>query len=291
MRFKFLALLSVLLLTPLSSAAAQPLRVVTSLQPLKLITDQIMLGAGQSEVLIPKDSSPHHFQLRPSQIKLATQADLLIWVSDEFETGLNRLQKILPAHTLRLELIPTLSSQPHNDKEHGEAHDEIDGHIWLSPERVMQLSARIAEKLSTIDSKNALLYRQNAQQLNSELQLWKQQSQQRFSQLPSPPRYILDHEFLTHFEQSFEISHLGTLHNKHDHGSRMRSLSTLHQRLQTEPKAKCLLVAQMPVSTQTQQILQQYQLSLKPLYILGEDSPKTIQSLLDQIVSTLTECH
>lgn len=294
MLLNFIVLLSALLM-PLSSTAAEPLRVVTSLQPLKLITDQIMQGAGQSEVLIPTDSSPHHFQLRPSQIKLATRADLLIWVSDDFETGLNRLQQILPAHTVRLELIPALPLQPHfennNTTASGEEHDETDGHIWLSPERVEQIASLIAEKLSTIDSENAPLYRKNTQQLITELKQWKQQSEQQLSQHSSLPRYILDHEFLTHFEQSFNISHLGTLHNKHDHGSRMRSLSTLHQKLQdNDSKVKCLLVARTPVSSQTQQIQKQYQLTLKPLYILGEDSPQTIQNLLEQIFLTLSEC-
>ena len=274
----------IFLIFPLQLLADSNLKVVISILPIQLIADEIMNGAGKSQLLIQSDQSPHHFQLKPSQLKLATQSDLLIWVSSEFETGLKRLQNILPTDTEKLELVRHL---PQSNLI--EDHHSIDGHIWLSPENVSLIAQLIALKLSSLDPENKQLYSNNLQTLTKKTSLWTQLSQQQL--IDSKPRYILDHQFLAYFEKSFGLQNIGSLRNSHDHSSSIKQISRLHQQLKQTP-AKCLVVTSLPLSRQAQQIVKKFQLETVVINLLNDgDKHKSVMDLLDNIVKKLSNCQ
>lgn len=272
------------LLFPAQLLANEDIRVVTSIRPLQLITDEIMLGVGQSELLIPVNQSPHHFQLKPSQLKIASRTDLLIWVSDEFETGLTRLKNTLPSHGITLELVQSFPQC----RLIGKGHD-IDGHIWLSPENVTLIIQLITKKLLEIDPLNQQVYLNNSLQLIKKISEWKKQALKKLREVQ--PKYILDHQFLAYFEKSFGLQNTGSIRNNHDHGGSIKQLSTLHETLNNTP-AKCLLIPRTPMSKQAEQLTQQYELTVEHVKLLGEDDQFTsIIDLLDSIVKPLSSCQ
>lgn len=274
----------VFLLLPTQLLANDDLKVVTSIRPLQLITDEIMAGAGKSELLIQSDQSPHHFQLKPSQLKIATKADLVIWVSNEFETGLNRLQIILPADTEQLELVTVLPQC----NLIGDDHD-IDGHIWLSPENVLLIAQLISQKISRLDPINDQLYLNNMLKLTAKVLKWKQQSQKIMREIQ--PRYILDHQFLAYFEKSFGLQNIGSLRNNHDQAGSIKQLTKLHQQLQ-QTAAKCLLVQTLPLSPRVKQISQNHQLQVEVVDLLDKDeNHESILDLLDPVIKILANCQ
>jgi len=277
------ALSLLLLFFCFQSLADKPPKVIVSIKPLQLITNEIMRGAGTSGLLIDSHQSPHHFQLRPSQLTLASNADLLIWISNEFETGLKRLQSILPSTSQRLQLATQLPTE----RLIGEGHD-LDGHLWLSAENVVAISELITHHLSALYPQNRALYQANSQHLIHNLKAWQQQTRRQFES--AKPAYILDHQFLAYFERSFDLHNSGSLRNSHDHGSSIRQLSQLHQQL-ADSAPNCLLVSSLPASKQALQISQRYQLAIKRINTLGEDSEsESIIELLNDIAITLQQC-
>jgi zinc transport system substrate-binding protein len=277
-------LILALLFSPTQLLATDNLKIVTSIRPLQLITDEILQGVGESESLIQSDQSPHHFQLKPSQLKTASKADLIIWVSNDFETGLGRLQNILPSKTQQLELADVLPSSSLI----GENHD-IDGHIWLSPENVLLIAQMVSQKLSLLDPLNDQVYLTNTMKLTHKIQKWKQQSLQKIRGIK--PRYILDHQFMTYFEHSFGLQNMGSLRNNHDQGSSIKRLSELHSQLEKTP-AKCLLVTTLPLSRQAEQTAKKFQLETKVINMLSEGNKhKTILDLLDPVINSLSSCQ
>jgi zinc transport system substrate-binding protein len=272
------------LLIPGELLASNSPAVVVSIRPLQIISNQIMAGAGRASLLIDNSQSPHHFQLKPSQMRRASKADLLIWISDDFETGLRRLQSVLPAHTERLQLVRHLSAEQLIDE-----HQAIDGHLWLSPENVIAIAHLIELKLSLIDPANRTLYQQNTQQLISSLMDWKQRNGSKLQQLK--PRYILDHQFFSHFENSFNLHNSGSLRDSHDSHSSIKQLTRLHQTLQQSP-VKFLLVTSLPLSPQAQQISQQYQLRVERINTLGKTTENaSITDFFNDIVNSLSHCQ
>jgi len=272
-----------LLLSPALQADTSP-RVLTSIRPLQIISNDILHGIGQADVLIDAAQSPHHFQLKPSQMRLASRADLLIWISNDFEAGLKRLQNTLPSQSQKLQLLPLLNAQ----KDSRQALD-ADGHIWLSPDIVIEIARLISNKLATMDPSHASGYRQNAARLIAALKQWKQRH---FAQLHQPePSYILDHRFLTHFEHSLSLSAHDSLRNSHDGHASIRHLSRLQQTLRQTP-VKCLLVSKLPPGAQAQQISQQFRLRIQPIETLGKPGkPQTTIEFFDAIAAALAQCR
>lgn len=266
------------------SQASDSLSVVTSIRPLQLIANEIMKGRGQAQVLIGDNQSPHHFQLKPSQLKIASQSDLLIWVSNHFESALGKLQQNLRRESIGLQLISSIPEENLIGD-----HDDIDGHIWLAPRNVILTGQLMAESLSLQDPKNAELYLKNLQDFTVRVTNWQQIARIKLKQLK--PSYISEHQFLAYFEHSFDLPAAASLRSAHDHGGSIRRLSTIHAQLEKTP-VSCLLVSSMPISRQVRQISQQHELKVKVVNTLNENNSYTsILDLLDSIVTTLEDCH
>ncbi len=283
-----------LLLLPPALLADNDLRVLASIRPLQIISNDIMRGVGQAEVLIDASQSPHHFQLKPSQMRLASRADLLIWISDRFETGLQRLKHSLPAHSARLELLAQLpaardyDANPSPEHENEHEHAEADGHIWLSPDTVIDIARLISQQLSRLDPPHAEQYQQNATRLISGLRQWKKRHAARLQQ--RPPSYITDHQFLSHFEHSLGLPAHDSLRDSHDSHASIRHLSRLQERLKQSP-VKCLLVTKLPLSPQARQISEQYRLKVQRIETLGSDNAQQdILDFFERIASALEPC-
>ena len=271
-----------ILLNPVTVFAQSP-QVLTSIRPLQLITRHIMQGVGEPDVLIDGSQSPHHFQLRPSQLKQIAAADLLIWVSDDFETGISRLKDIAAKPEGRLALIPEMAT----DRLIGDEHD-IDGHIWLSPQNVIDISRIISQRLSQIDPAHQSRYQDNTAKLIQKLANWQQQAGLYFRE--HQPRYLLDHQFLAYFERDFQLQAIGSLRNRHDHGSSIRQLKNLYQTLDASG-AKCLLTPSLPLSAQARQLADRYQLQPVLIDILDQQGQlKHIDELLQRIFAALQDC-
>jgi hypothetical protein len=83
---------SLLLLSLLcSSVALAEVRLLTSIKPLQLIAAAVQDDLGSPEVLLPPGASPHHYALRPSDVRRVREADLLYWVGPDLESFLPRV--------------------------------------------------------------------------------------------------------------------------------------------------------------------------------------------------------
>jgi len=254
------------------------LSVLTSIRPIQLITNEIMKGAGSAELLISSDLSPHHFQLKPSHLKQVSRADVLIWISNDFETSLEKLQYILPKNSARLELAKLMA--PENQK-------MKDGHIWLSIESIIKITSLIENKLSDINIKRSRTYRENAKKLIEDLKQWKLNTFSEFK--TKKPSYISEHNSLSYFEKDFNFNHSNSLNNSHDHGSSIKHRAKLHKQLD-EQKVSCILYTDHPVSNAVQELSNHYRIRPQPIDIMGQ-KVSTIIELLDNVSSTLQSCR
>src|SRR5690606_16899762 len=82
---------AVIALFLLSLAAQAEVRVLTRIKPLQLIAAAVQGETGRPEVLLPPGASPHHFALRPSDVRRVQGADLLYWIGPDMENFLPRV--------------------------------------------------------------------------------------------------------------------------------------------------------------------------------------------------------
>ena len=91
MRYLPSSLLAVSMSFVLAAPAQSEVRVVTSIKPLQLIAAAVQDGVGTPEVLLPPGASPHHFSLRPSDIRRVREADLLYGIGPDLESFLPKV--------------------------------------------------------------------------------------------------------------------------------------------------------------------------------------------------------
>ena len=117
-----------------SSAQAQAeIEVLTSIKPLQLIAAAVQDGVGKPAVLLPPGASPHHYAMRPSDVRQLRSSDLFYWIGPDMEGFLAPVLEGRKRPSVAIQSLPGLtlrhfgeSASEHDDHdEHAhEAHDE-----------------------------------------------------------------------------------------------------------------------------------------------------------------------
>lgn len=148
----------VLLLAP--PAQARVPRVMTDIAPVQSLVWQVMAGGGTPGILLGRGQEPHHFQLRPSQARALSRADLLVWIGPELTPWLERAVKGVGLRGRSLVLLRVKGTVLRDFP--ADQGTGLDPHAWLDPENARVWLGAIAEALARIDPPNAALYRANA---------------------------------------------------------------------------------------------------------------------------------
>ena len=110
--------------------------VVVSLKPIHSLVAGVMGEAGKPRLLLGGAASPHTYQMRPSEARALSEAELIVWIGEAMETFLERpienlgsKAKIVTLHEAAgLRLLPNREGGIWDD-DHSEAHaDEHDDH-------------------------------------------------------------------------------------------------------------------------------------------------------------------
>ena len=169
-------------------AAAEPLRVVSSIKPLQLLVTAIGGDEVDSRVLLPPGFSPHDAQLKPSQWKLLADAELLVWVGPALEQFLDKAFGSR-ANALALQSLVGADDDPH---------------IWMSLANVSVIARHLSAELSRRRPLKKALFYSNAARLVSALRRQDEALRQAF-RAPSP-RYLLPHDGYRHFERQYGLA-------------------------------------------------------------------------------------
>ena len=236
----------------LATSASAGLRVVTTIQPIHSITASIMQGVGEPELLIPATTSPHHFNLRPSQRRSLEHADLLIWLGAPLEGFMPRIIPSLPDEVSILSLLGP--SEGHH--EHG--HEDINPHIWLDPVQTVVISENIRDALIQLDPLHKAQYRQNAVALKQRLLALDDHLNQQLSPVKDRP-FIVFHDAYGHLVEHYGLLQVGivTLDEHQPPGG--RHLQALRSQLKeqtipclfTEPQFEPAIVENLISGTST----------------------------------------
>lgn len=176
--------LTLAVLLAAASAAAAPVRVVTTIFPLTDWTRAV--GGDRVEVhqLLPPGAESHSFAPRPSDIARIEAADMFVYLGPDMEPWAQRLLRAAPrASRVDVEaargierLTADAACAAHDDehKHHHDADDHApaatDPHVWLDPVLAQRVVEAIADGLSRADPEGAETYRRNAAAYNERLQ-------------------------------------------------------------------------------------------------------------------------
>ncbi|MFW9268360.1 zinc ABC transporter substrate-binding protein ZnuA [Pseudomonas sp. NR3] len=281
-------------------------KVLTSIKPLQLIAAAVQDGVAVPQVLLPPGASPHHYALRPSDVRKVQSVDLLYWIGPDMEGFLPRVLNGRTLPSIAVQDLPGLKlrhfaddSASHEDHDHdqGDDHDHdhrpgtVDAHLWLSPHNARVIAARMAADLSAADPANAARYQGNLKGFNQRLDALDTRLKARLAGVAGKP-YFVFHEAFDYFEDTYGLKHAGVFAVAAEVQPGAQHVAAMRTRLQAvgktcvfsepplRPRLAETLVAGLPVK-------------LAELDALGGYTPATAQGyeqLLEKLGNDLAGC-
>lgn len=155
-----------------TAMANERIHIVASIKPLQLIVQDLVGDLGDVDVLIPLGSSPHHYSLKPSDLRKLHKADLAIWVGPDMEQFLTKTLAGTDTATVQLMATSVHSSEAqseHAGHDHDHHHHGEDPHIWMDPVKMVAAGAEIKRALSQHHPHLAAQLDKNYQQFATKL--------------------------------------------------------------------------------------------------------------------------
>ncbi|MET1079467.1 MAG: zinc ABC transporter substrate-binding protein [Pseudomonas sp.] len=251
-----------LLLGATAPVSAAEVRLLTSIKPLQLIAAAVQEGIGQPEVLLPPGASPHHYALRPSDVRRTREADLVYWIGPDLEGFLPRVLQGRSGPTLAVQALPGLHLRHFGEGHAGAAHAEpaqaadasgataadehdhdhrpgtLDAHLWLAPANARVIAARMASDLATLDPANAARYQANRQAFDARLTGLDARLQERLGGVAARP-YFVFHQAYDYFEAAYGLEHRGVFSVAAEVQPGARHVAEMRARLQ-QTGASCV---------------------------------------------------
>lgn len=301
-----------------SHAAIAEVRVLTSIKPLQLIAAAVQDGLGQPEVLLPPGASPHHYALRPSDVRNVRGAELFYWIGADLESFLPRVLAGRSKPSVAVQDLPGMSlrhfgdshdahkEETHNEHEHHDEHESaetadehdhdhrpgtLDAHLWLLPANARVIAEKMAADLAAADPANAARYQANTKAFSERLAALDARLKQRLQGLKGKP-YFVFHEAYDYFEAAYGLEHAGVFSIASEVQPGARHVAAMRERLQqagptcvfneppVAPRLSKTLTAGLPVT-------------LTELDAMGGTLPVNAQAyeiLLENLASELAGC-
>lgn len=292
-----------------AASAAEPPLVVVSILPLHGLAAAVMEGVGRPHLLVPPGSSPHTFQLKPSEARKLQDADIVVRVGEALETFLEKpLETLAKRATVvdvaKLPGVETLAPREggvwgEHDHDHGHGHGRsadrhaaIDGHLWLDPLNGRAIVLALGEVLAQRDPANAERYRANAAREAMRIADVHADLERRLRPVASRP-FVVFHDAYQYFERRYGLAAAGSITVSPERQPSAKRLAALRRTIRergalcvfAEPQFKAPVVASVVEGTGVRTG------TLDPVGAPPiEPGPEAYRTLLDRLARDLVGC-
>ena len=242
--------------------ASETKGVITTIKPIESLVNAVIGDTGKTVSLIPPEISPHEFRLKPSDVRILQNSNIVFYISSHLETGIVKMFKNLPKNIKTINLmeetgIDHLSirdneawelhdhddhdkhdakDEKHDDHDKHDAKDDI--HIWLDPDNAIKIVRKINKELSLFFPKNAMTYNDNSSKFINELESLKIELKKELLPIKEKP-YIVFHDAYQYFERAFELNAIGSIALENDVASSPKQISFIKDKI-LKSQATCV---------------------------------------------------
>ncbi len=269
-----------------SSANYAEVNVLTSIRPLALIAQAIVQDRGTVSSVIGIQDSPHHYSLSPGDRLNMESADLLLWISAEFEVqladvfqSLSNEKTVLTAADLAEVSLLRFDS------------DELDPHLWLSTANGIAIAQELTRQLQSMDPANHEGYQNALAQFETRLNNTRSATRRKLEEL-APENYVVFHNAYQYFEREFGLAGGLVLVRNAEVQPSMRELLVFRRELDRESPV-CILLEPDSNLDLVDTALEDRELKKETVDLLGfdiEDGPDSYPLLLSSIADSFKSC-
>ena len=298
---KFRLILGLIFVVLFKSIYAQSTpQVVVSIKPIHSIVESLMDGIASPELLLKSNNSAHTFHLKPSQIRMIEDADLVVSIGDQFEIGLRKALKNLNSKN-RVEIMSLNNLDLHQyradkiyEKDHKENDQETstyDMHLWLDISNTKKIAHHIYLLLVDVDPVNTNRYNQNLQLLTSKLDALETEIEAQMHPFSSKI-YATFSDTIQYFEKKYRLRRPVIVTPYH--GARLSINRTLASKnTMNDFEVSCLIYGTEVRKSQISVLSEGLNLKVHRIDILGQEfsaGPEQYFSLMKKISNQVASC-
>lgn len=201
----------------LSTIAFATTQICVSILPQKTFVKKITKDLADVYVMVPKGSSPHSYEPKPSQMQNISNAKVYFGIEVEFEKAwLDRfmsqnknLKFVNVGDGIQKIAMPT----HHHEEEKGDNHkdhedeDGLDPHLWTSPSNVKIIAKNIYETMIAIDSTNKDTYKKNYEEFLNEISVLDKQIQDILSTSKNK-KFLVFHPSFGYYAKDYNLTQM-----------------------------------------------------------------------------------
>ena len=259
---KFFSIIALFICSGVNVFATETTGVISTIQPINSLVSAVIGNTGKSITIIPSEQSPHDFKLKPSDVKVLQNGNIIFYVSNHLESSITKVFKNLPKNIKVINLMEEADvnhlairdndawerhdHHGHDDHDkHGKKHDdhddhekEDDVHIWLSPDNAIKIVQKVNKVLSLYFPENSKIYNDNTTKFIDKIKNLKMELVRELSPIKNKP-YIVFHDAYQYFEKTFELNAVGSVALEGDIASSPKQISFIKDKI-IKSKASCV---------------------------------------------------
>jgi zinc transport system substrate-binding protein len=191
------------------SKTKETLNVTVSILPQEYFVKKIARDKVEVNVLVQPGSEPETYEPLPQQLKTISESRAYIILGVSLERGwLSKIQSVNPNLVIidsgeGISLIPMVAHHHHEEYE----HDNLDPHIWLSPQLVKIQAQNIYQGLVSLDPENEAEYKQNLDDFMVEIDQLDAQIRQNLTGIENR-KFIVFHPAWGYFAQDYDLEQI-----------------------------------------------------------------------------------
>jgi zinc transport system substrate-binding protein len=197
------------------------IKIVTSIPPLASIAKELAGEKSDVRVLLSKKSDPHSFEIKGSDAKSLSRAELVLLVGDNYEPWAQGIEpkKII---TVKESLDHLYTKMSYNN------------HYWVDPTAMFYFAQNLANRLS-------ILRPQRAQAIQERLSIFEERIKSLDKNITAQviswryKKFISVHSVWGYFASRFGLDELGALRDPHGHELGARTFADIIKKTKTGP--------------------------------------------------------
>ena len=277
--------------------------VVVTIKPLYSLVTQLTEGIETPALLMKQPQSPHHYNMRPSERRLLSDARVIIWTGPQMEAYLTKILQQQKNTTViisamqadKLHLLGKRAKHGHERDHHhskdlsGAEDHAVDPHIWLSSRNAAAISQHIADRLISHDPKNADLYNKNLHQLITRINQTRDFINTTLEHRAQP--YIAFHDAFHYFDDEYRLNYIDAINYDEETGTSLKRLRQVRTKIKKH-NIQCL-VYQSPKPAIVDSLEKQTSVkavALDPLGLNINDEKNAWFELMRQLAVNFNQC-
>lgn len=277
------------------ATCAAELKIITTIPYVQGLVEAVTHGAQKPILLAAGGEAGHHFSLRPSHLRLAASADIMVRIGDDADPWSDNIAAKFPELTvITLSEISGTSARftraPGVFSANAEAAPaEIDPHRWLDPVNAELWLHDLVNTLASLDPENREIYAKNATEVIDWLIDFRAEAETTLAPLQDVP-FVINHDALSYFEARFGLTSLGSVSDAHDREAGPASLASLRDAALAAGEVCIINHPEHPSVVLSNLLQDTYHVTIDPMGMDIEPDADFLVTYYSNLVKHFAEC-